>query len=172
MKKKAKDKKRRAGRYGKTKLKNKNFRRWNPNPKISDPIVKKNWDPSKSPAANLAIMGLQSEPGKMHQTQSAAEQIASKGVTNAIELFDIPDSDQLNEPKKHPMPTGDQQYIAKCFAKHGDNYKRMFMDIKTNEMQYTETQLRKMGSRFILLDAEQREVNIPENVQHLVYANQ
>merc|ERR1712226_951203 len=152
-------------------LQNKNFRRWNPNPKINYPIVKKHWDPSKSPAANLASMGLQSLPGKIHETHCTGENVASKGTTSVIELFDVPDSDQLDEPKKHPMAMADQQYIAQCLAKHGDDYNRIFMDIKTNDMQYTETQLRKMGGRFLLLDADQREIDVPENVQHLVYAH-
>lgn len=134
--------------------------------------MQKHWDPSKSPAANLARMGLQSLPGKIHEKHCTGEHVASKGTIGAIELFDVPDSDRLDEPKKYPMAMADQQYIAKCFAKHGDDYNRIFMDIKTNDMQYTETQLRKMGSRFLLLDADQREIDIPENVKHLVYTHQ
>lgn len=67
-----------------------------------------------------------------------------------------------------PLTEEEQSYIAKCLAKHGDNYKKMFMDIKTNDMQHTEKQLRKYASRFLLLDPEQRLVEVPEKVEHLV----
>ena len=85
---------------------------------------------------------------------------------NVIELFDIPDSDSMTK-KEHPMPLDDQTYMAKCMAKHADDYAKMFRDIKLNNMQYTETQLRKMGARFLLLDAEQRKVDLPKKVKAL-----
>lgn len=81
---------------------------------------------------------------------------------NVVELFDVPDSDTLAANKKlHPMPEEDQKYIAKCMANHADDYGKMFRDIKVNNMQYTEAQLRKMGARFLLLDTEHRKVELP-----------
>ena len=62
MVKHGKDKKRRAGRIGKTKLKNKNFRRWDPNPKVSDALVKEHWDASKSPSENLKSIAVDYPP--------------------------------------------------------------------------------------------------------------
>eukprot|EP00545_Synedropsis_sp_CCMP1620_P010133 CAMPEP_0119014714 /NCGR_PEP_ID=MMETSP1176-20130426/10269_1 /TAXON_ID=265551 /ORGANISM="Synedropsis recta cf, Strain CCMP1620" /LENGTH=181 /DNA_ID=CAMNT_0006967937 /DNA_START=17 /DNA_END=562 /DNA_ORIENTATION=+ len=174
MVKHGKDKKRRAGRYGKSTLKNKNFKRWDPNPKIGDAAVKKLWDPSKSPEANLATMGLTALPnGPCPTTKITTSTTTSKATTPVIiELFDIPDSDNLECAKTKrimPLSAVDQDYIAKCLTKHGaDNYKKMFMDIKTNDMQLTEKQLRKLASRFVLLDPEQRSVDVPANVQHLV----
>jgi hypothetical protein len=50
-------------------------------------------------------------------------------------------------------------------AKHGDDFTAMFRDIKVNNMQYTETQLRKMSSRFLLLDDEQRTVEVPQKIK-------
>jgi hypothetical protein len=155
-----KDKKRRAGRYGKTKIKqNKNFKRFDPNPKINDPEVKKLWDPSKSPSANLASMGLLAKPNDFLKTTLP---------TGVIELFDIPESDDLDKPKRiMPLSEEDQSYIAKCMAKHGDNYSKMFMDIKVNDMQHTAVQLKKLGSRFLLLDEAERAVEVPNKVAHL-----
>ena len=50
-------------------------------------------------------------------------------------------------------------------SKHGLAYDRMFRDIKLNYMQHTETQLRKMGARFLLLSDDQRKVPVPEKAQ-------
>jgi hypothetical protein len=127
------------------------------------------WDPAKSPAANMTTMGLTSTPNGANAT-GAKEALPVSENTNVIELFDIPDSDNLEPKTKRIMPLTEveQTYIANCLAKHGDNYKKIFMDIKTvNEMQHTEKQLRKLASRFFLLDPEQRLVEVPTKVEHL-----
>ena len=166
------NKKRRAGRYGRTKLKNRNHNRWDPTLKIADKNLREHWDHSKSPAANMASLGLVSKPGSIDPSTKNNAPGESNNDTNAapsiVELFDIPESDDLGKKKQISLSDDDQKYMAKCMKKHGDDYAKMFRDIKTNNMQYTETQLRKMGSRFLLLSAEQRKVDVPENVRHLV----
>jgi len=165
MVKHGKDKKRRAGRIGKTKLKNKNFRRWDPNPKVSDALVKEHWDASKSPSENLKSMGLLAKPNDLLHAGSNVSSVSSPCL---IDLFDVPDSDNLNNPKRCPMEDDDQNYIARCMAKYGDDYGRMFRDTKSlNKMQFTERQLQKMGARFLLLAPEERRVDLPEKVRHL-----
>jgi nucleolar protein 16 len=124
--------------------------------------VKEHWDPSKSPTVNLANMGLRAKPNH------ADGKVSPTDNSKVIELFDIPESDKLNKPKKMPLCEQDQQYIAKCLEKHGDDYHSMFMDTKTNKMQHTETRLRKMASRFLLLESDQRIVELPDKVKHLV----
>ncbi len=111
-------------------------------------------------------MGLLARPNQDVQRANEAPKVNSEA--NVIELFDIPDSDTLQANKKvHPMSIDEQAYISKCMAKHADDYARMFRDIKINNMQYTETQLRKMGARFLLLEPEQRKVDLPRNVKRL-----
>lgn len=83
-----------------------------------------------------------------------------------IELYEVPDSDTLEARKKQrPQSAEDQKYIARLLEKHGDDYTAMFRDIKVNKMQHTETQLRKMASRFLLLDEEQRVVDVPDRIK-------
>lgn len=83
-----------------------------------------------------------------------------------IELYEVPDSDTLEaRKKKRPQSADDQKYISRLLAKHGEDYTAMFRDIKVNKMQHTETQLRKMASRFLLLDEEQRVVDVPERIR-------
>lgn len=96
----------------------------------------------------------------------------------AIELFDIPESDTMNNitvlPGKKfaqiklPVSVDDQKYIHKCLEKHGDDYHSMMRDIVTNDMQHTESKLKKMATRFYLLTEDQLRVTIPEKVRHLM----
>jgi hypothetical protein len=171
MVKHGRNKKRRAGRIGRTKIKNKSaFKRWDPNPKISDPVVRQHWDPSKSPSANLASMGLLAKPNNDAKNIAPAQRIEAADV-DIVSLFDIPDSDELREQKRLrrcPMEDEEQKYIAKCMSKYGDDYSKAFRDIKVNYMQHTETQLRKLGARFLLLNEHQRSVEVPEKVKALV----
>jgi hypothetical protein len=150
--------------------------------------VKAIWDPKKSPAANLANMGLQSSVNSAIDARGAIALAAAqekdpnlcnaKTANKVIELFDIPESDNINgittlpgktfAQRKLPVSVDDQKYIGKCLAKHGENYGSMMRDIKTNDMQYTDSQLRKMAARFFLLGKDQIRVDIPEKVQHLM----
>ena len=100
----------------------------------------------------------------------------------AIELFDIPQSDTMKSTdntitilpgktfaqRKLPVSVEDQKYIHKCLEKHGDNYHSMTRDILTNDMQYTESKLKKMATRFYLLAGDQLRVKVPEKVRHLM----
>eukprot|EP00531_Pseudo-nitzschia_arenysensis_P013584 CAMPEP_0116144230 /NCGR_PEP_ID=MMETSP0329-20121206/15893_1 /TAXON_ID=697910 /ORGANISM="Pseudo-nitzschia arenysensis, Strain B593" /LENGTH=178 /DNA_ID=CAMNT_0003639643 /DNA_START=34 /DNA_END=570 /DNA_ORIENTATION=- len=173
MVKHGRNKKRRAGRIGKTKLKNKgNFKRWDPDlhKKIKNPVIQEHWDPSKSYSANFAAIGLVGNPNSdMRNINPSSKPTASKEVS-VVELFDIPDSDELGQQKekRRPMSEDDQKYIAKCMLKHGDDYGRAFRDIKINYMQHTENQLRKLGARFLLLTSEERMVDVPEKVKSLI----
>jgi len=190
----ATNKKRRAGRYGKVKLKvqyiatiyirlfiyfcshhdttcilyvyqNRNYAKFIP-PQIQDPVVRAHWDPRKSPAYNMSKMGLKALANadvKSHGTHSKQEE-----QQMAVQLFDIPESDVMNGEQSSSRPTPmslvQQQYITKCIAKYGDNYTQMAKDIKLNNMQHNENQLRKIAARFILLTPEQRKVDLPEKM--------
>ena len=176
-------KKRRSGRKGRTKLKNRNFQFYKP-PNILDKTVREKWNPRKSPAQNMAEMGLQSGVNSSidKRAESAKEQWktpqAKPDENKAIELFDIPQTNTTNGITKLPGKTyaqtllpvsiEDQKYIRKCLGKHGDNYKRMFRDIKTNPMQHTEQKLKNMSEKFYQLTKEQVKVDVPEKVKHLM----
>ena len=148
---------------------NRSWVRWDPKPKIKDPVVKQHWDPSKSPAANLADMGLVARfQGSGDTTATTETTSAAPNKTHVIELFDVPDSDRPSRQTRFPLTKEEEEYMAKCMAKHGDNYKAMFRDIKTNNMQHTEDRLRKMGARFLLLTETQRRVPFASKVKPLL----
>ena len=147
---------------------NRSWVRWDPKPKITDAVVKKNWDPSKSPQANLSEMGLLARPNKLVTKGTATDATAAPKKAHVIELFDVPDSDRPSRQTRFPLSKDEEEYMAKCMGKHGDNYKAMFRDIKTNNMQHTEERLRKMGARFLLLAEGQRRVPVPSKVKSLL----
>jgi hypothetical protein len=151
------NKKRRAGRIGKTKLKNKNFLRWDPNPKIGDKTVQKLWDTTKTPRQNLALMGLVTNVnGDSAVAFTNSKQPIMDAAATAIDLFPVPDSDSMKKKDRLPMTAEDQEYIVKCMAKYGtDNYDAMFRDTRTNNLQHTREKLEKMAARFLLLNSNQ-----------------
>jgi hypothetical protein len=179
------NKKRRSGRTGRTKLKNRSYSKFKP-PQIQDSVIKSHWDPTKSASVNLQNIGLNSTPNSdiicknqnrdLIQEQNKHEKngtpkIIRREDCKAIELYDIPDSDIIpSRPLKTHLPVSvdNQKYIVKCFAKYGDDYRKMSRDIKVNNMQHTENVLRKMGARFLLLSDNERRVDIPEKIQKLI----
>jgi nucleolar protein 16 len=169
-------KKRRSGRTGRTKLKNRNHQFYKP-PNILDKTVREMWNPRKSPAQNMADMGLQAGVNSSidKRAESAKEQWktpeAKPDGSKAIELFDIPQTNSVNGITKLAGKTyaiEDQKYIRKCLAKHGDDYKRMMRDIKTNDMQHTQSKLKNMAEKFYQLTKDQVKVDVPEKVMHLM----
>jgi Ribosome biogenesis protein Nop16 len=159
-----------------TALQNRSWKRYDPNPKISDPIIKKHWDASKSPSVNLREMGLVATPNRLPIASQGSATEGNRGPDSGaeaskkscvIELYDVPESDNLQR-RDHPLEEGEEAYMARCMAKHGDDYASMFRDIKTNRLQHTEARLRKLGARYLLLAPEQRRVDVPDRVQPLV----
>jgi len=178
MVKHAVNKKRRAGRTGKTKLKNGTYAKFKP-VKNKDKAIRDNWNPTSSPMTNMSNLGLVAMPNLQVNSRGLTLPVTHTENSNlnskAVELFDIPDSDVI--PKKTrsmimlPLSIEKQEYMARCMTKHSDNYLKIFRDIKVNDMQYTENQLKKMGSRFLLLTESQRRVDVPEKVEHLIPAS-
>jgi hypothetical protein len=166
-----------------TSPKNRNYQFYKP-PQINDDTIRSQWNPRKSPAQNMANMGLQTSVNSSIDAR-ANFSLANNNMDNAsmekntaIELFDIPESDTMKSitflpgktfaQRKLPVSIEDQKYIHKCLDKHGDDYRSMMRDIVTNDMQHTESKLKKMAARFYLLAEDQLRVSIPEKVRHLM----
>lgn len=144
------------------------------------------WDPSETPAGNLSRLGFVAHPNQAESsTVSTSQQrtgIATSATRTAnktdgtatqstiIELYDVPDSDEVPSRRrsKFPLTAEEENYIAVGLRKWGDDYTRMFRDLKANPMQHTEEKLRKLGSRYLLLAPDQRHVEVPESIQHLL----
>jgi hypothetical protein len=153
-------------------MQNRTYQRWDPNPRFTNDTIKQLWDKSKSPSVNLANMGLVCKPNQdVKRSNNPLLLNKNKDADtgeNVVQLFDIPESDTMTTRKERPLKEDDQKYIARCMSKHGDEYGKIFRDHKLNTMQHTESQLRKMGARFLLLSSEQRVVDVPGKVKMLI----
>lgn len=107
-------------------------------------------------------MGLKFDPNK-NETEVSAQ--PTKPV---IQLYDVPESDKPSRRTLYPLTKEEEEYIAKAMTKYGTNYDKMFYDLKTNPMQHTREKLQKMGARYLLLEPNQRQVEVPENITHLL----
>jgi hypothetical protein len=120
----------------------------------------------------MANMGLLALPNAGATKTPAEGDSVVKKVVTAIELFAIPDSDEMGKKaNRMPLNEEDQKYIAKCMSKYGEDYTSMFRDIKVNKMQHTEEKLRKMGARFMLLSEVQRLVEVPNKMKNMMDDN-
>ena len=120
----------------------------------------------------MANLGLRSEPIPDDKGGVSKQEDKSSSTCKAIELYDIPDSDTLPKSglslRMLPVSIENQEYIIKLFKKYGADYGKMARDIKLNNMQHNTNQLKKIGSRFLLLDENQIRVDIPDDVKPLM----
>lgn len=123
------------------------------------PLLKDHWDTKIDTEENIKRLGLTLHPNR---------DVGLKKDPSSIVLFDVPESDVLKKERPFPLTIDEETYMAKCLNVWGTNYKKMFFDIKTNDMQYTEAKLRKLASRYLLLHPNQRRVEVPERVQPLI----
>jgi len=189
------NRKRRAGRIGRTKLKNRNYSKFKP-PQITDEVVRSNWDPTKTASVNMANLGLQSnlndsvvKPASFASfpptstSDSKTTTTADSNKVSAIELFNIPESDVIPAQTKRlrmlPVSVEDQQFIIKCIHKYGvgssedddendETFQKMACDIKVNDMQHTKNKLKKMVARFMLLEESQLRVEVSDEIKALM----
>ncbi|KAH7489147.1 hypothetical protein PRIC1_009945 [Phytophthora ramorum] len=133
---------------------------------VRDPKVQEVWDHTLTTRQNYANLGLQANPNDHKELRESVE--AADGTLAAADearLFEVPDSDFLGErnPKRVANYVSEEEakYLRKLIAKHGEGYKKMERDIKTNNMQWTEQKLRRRCARLALLDA-----NVISKPQH------
>eukprot|EP00586_Coscinodiscus_wailesii_P012285 CAMPEP_0172503886 /NCGR_PEP_ID=MMETSP1066-20121228/173370_1 /TAXON_ID=671091 /ORGANISM="Coscinodiscus wailesii, Strain CCMP2513" /LENGTH=137 /DNA_ID=CAMNT_0013279815 /DNA_START=217 /DNA_END=630 /DNA_ORIENTATION=+ len=126
-------------------------------------------------AAVGLVNGINEKTSPLSSSSSASSRRLlppDRETVTADVAFNIPPSGII--PKRtmadimFPVSVEDQQFIVRCMAKHGDDYARMSWDIKLNNEQYTENQLRKLGNRFLKLEPGQRRVDVPDKIKHLV----
>jgi nucleolar protein 16 len=126
---------------------------------VRDANVKDQWNHSLTTRQNYERIGLQANPNAYHTIRQ--DVAAADGTLEAADeekLFHVPDSDLLSE-RNHRRPENymseeEIKYLRKLIAKHGENFKAMERDIKTNNMQWTESKLKTRCARLALLDAK------------------
>ena len=132
---------------------------------VSDNKVKSLWDPSKTPHENLNTMGLDPDPNRSKEAKPRKDK-----TTAFVGFMEIQPNGVIDpNPKRNIISEMDQKYIASCLKRHGEDYEKMAKDIKRNNRQLTENQLRTMAKKFFAVDEKHRAVEIPDNIKsHII----
>lgn len=106
--------------------------------------VKKLYDKNKTPSENLASFGLVADVNNLRGKEDSA--IPPKKYAAFIGFGQLVESDNFSDrnPKRKKISEFDMEYAGRNIEKHGDNYKAMERDIKTNSRQLTEKQMEKL----------------------------
>jgi hypothetical protein len=102
--------------------------------------IRKVYDKTKSPADNLANMGLVADPNATGKAEAVNANSAFLGyITNLT---------SVENKKKVSLSLLDINYAKANIEKHGENYKAMERDMKTNYMQHTARQMEALVKRY------------------------
>eukprot|EP00055_Hartaetosiga_balthica_P003163 m.6728 g.6728 ORF g.6728 m.6728 type:complete len:215 (-) comp2644_c0_seq1:126-770(-) len=118
---------------------------------IKIPEIAKVWDRQKSAKANMAAIGLMSDPNvdlygdKNRVTQTKIDaSLVTYEVVEALEREAAKHTDY-----KAYASRGEILFIQKCLKQYGSDYKTMSLDLKLNTHQHTPAQLKKKVEKYI-----------------------
>lgn len=120
---------------------------------IVHPAMRGAWDHRKSPASNLASVGLTGSVNKIAKSRDK--------IGRTIEIAPIPTSvphnhvlqklqDEANKPEREPnnvVHPGERLALEKMVKRYGDDWEKMARDIKLNYLQWTPRQLQRKVER-------------------------
>jgi hypothetical protein len=116
---------------------------------VANAEVKKVYDKTKTPSENLAAFGLVSDVNNLRGKIDSA--VPPKKHAAFVGYGQIVESDNFSDrnPKRKKISEFDMEYAALNIAKHGEDYKAMERDVKTNNRQLTAKQMEKMCRLYI-----------------------
>ena len=122
------------------------------------PDIRPAYDRSKTPSENLASFGLDADPNHFKKKSVPGGHGVDKKNAAFLGFAVVPESDDLAEknPKRRRISEVDQQYIVALIRKHGEDYKKMERDIKTNVQQHTENKLKRMAEMYLALPDKEK----------------
>ena len=108
---------------------------------VVNPNVKSLYDKSKTPSQNLQAFGLNPDANAVQtDTPLDGNYAGFVGYGNAVDGVCYSEAN----PKRRKISDFDMRYAAKNISKHGEDYKSMELDIKTNDRQLTAKQMEKL----------------------------
>jgi len=115
---------------------------------ITNSVVKDIYDKNLTPKDNLTNMGLDPNPNVRKEPSSVGGKAHAAFVgyaTLADSNMNIIDAN----PKQKKISPIDSKYALSCMNVYGNDYKKMFRDIKVNYRQLTQNQLEKLCEKYI-----------------------
>ena len=123
---------------------------------VGDHRLKAKWDHTKTTRQNYENLGLVENPNLVNANSRKALQ------EEEVEFIDISAENEcssrlvLQEPnlKKNPNHVSEEEmkYLRPLVKAYSDNYKKMALDIKMNNMQWTEAKLKRRCERLLRYD--------------------
>lgn len=122
------------------------------------------YDRKKTPIENIVALGLDPDANSAVKRRAgplkpgSEKVIEHKGFEGFVLIPNAHDADGKGESKgrdKNYLTPADIEYTRKLVKKYGDNYKKMEMDIKLNNQQYTENKLKKLCQKYEALMKEE-----------------
>lgn len=116
---------------------------------VANAEVKKLYDKSKTPSENLASFGLVADVNNLKGKEDSA--IPRKKHAAFVGYGQVCDSDNFSDknPKRKKISEFDMEYAAANIKKHGEDFKAMERDIKTNSRQLTAKQIEKVCKLYV-----------------------
>ena len=114
---------------------------------VKNPVVKEAYDRDLSLKENLKRLGIDGNPNSLHEIRPPANKNAA--FMGFASLGEISMETVDSNPKRRQISDWDAKFCKACIAAHGDNYKAMERDIVTNMRQLSETQIRKLCTKYL-----------------------
>ncbi|KAL0220670.1 hypothetical protein RCL1_000524 [Eukaryota sp. TZLM3-RCL] len=133
---------------------------------ITNPVLKKLYDPKQTMKQNLTRLGLQFHPERIAHKPSQARDIAEASMISPPQevvehILTAPPPAAAHK----LMPEGDRIFIEDLLAKHRLDFNAMFRDISLNQYQHTAAVLRKKVLKYIEIFPDRaKERNIPTDI--------
>lgn len=111
---------------------------------VANPDIKKLYDKNKTPSENLTAFGLVADVNNLKGKEDSA--LPLKKNAAFVGYGQVVDSNNFSDknPRRKKISEFDMEYAALNIKKHGEDYKAMERDIKTNNRQMTARQLEKL----------------------------
>ena len=130
---------------------------------FGDDSVRQQWDVTKTPSMNYAAMALTKNANTTELLEEAFKSVKG-GPATFVDVDEIRSLSAATVPKEirrppHWMSDEECFYLTRCSQLHGDNYRKMARDLKTNYMQHSAEHLETRMARLLLFKSTSAAVN-------------
>lgn len=111
--------------------------------------IKSSYDKNKSPKENLIEFGLVSDANNINNISNANKKKQNPAFIGYANIVTDSNSYSEKNPKRKVLSDYDKEYAKKNIDKHGDDYKAMELDHKTNDRQLTAKKIETLCQKYL-----------------------